>query len=109
MNIRHLPVRLLHHHPVHHLPPPTAVRPAAVQVQTAILETIRQRWLWNTAVNQCQCRNGSSALHALAQDSAHMLNAVVVDGIILEIECQPALCVMVQANVRLVLAGEGRI
>ena len=48
-------------------------------------------------------------LHAMALGNAHMLSAVVVDGIILETEGQPALVVMAQVNVRFVLVEEGRM
>lgn len=52
----------------------------------------------------CPCRNGNSVLLVMAQDSARTFNAVVVGGIISVTGQQPALVVMVLANVRLVLA-----
>ena len=51
-------------------------------------------------------RSGSSVLLVMAPGSVRMLNAVVVDGIILEIKQQPAQCVMALANVQHVLVRE---
>ena len=48
-------------------------------------------------------KSGSSVRLVTARGSVRMLNAVVVDGITLEIELQLAQCVMALANVQLVL------